>query len=191
MKEMPTIKTNCSQNTLQFMNWIELHSKEMNQLFTLRLSKKIKHCRWKCYIHKQMTLDETCKKIIGNDKKNRIIAYGDASFCHNSKGHPPSLRGNWIYHRLKYIHKANVMYVREFNTSKVCSNCHYSKEMIGFDNGSHHVNKHFVRSCTNCHMIWNRDVNASLNMIYLAKEMIAGRQRPELFSKSLKHALQT
>lgn len=60
----------------------------------------------------------------------------------NSKGHPSSLRGNWIYHRLRYIHGANVLYVKEFNTSQVCSNCHFDKKMIGYKNGIHHVNQH-------------------------------------------------
>ena len=39
---------------------------------------------------------------------------------------------------------------------------------------------HFVKRCTNCLMIWNRDTNAWRNMIYLAKEEHAGREWPAM-----------
>lgn len=34
-------------------------------------------------------------------------------------------------------------------------------------------------------MIWNRDVNADRNMIYLARRMVARQERPRLFSQQL------
>jgi hypothetical protein len=44
-------------------------------------------------------------------------------------------------------------------------------------------NSHFVRRCTekSCRMIWNRDVNATINMITIAKGLISDGGKPRLF----------
>src|ERR1700733_494952 len=47
---------------------------------------------------------------------------------------------------------------------------------------------HFVRRCTVCRTIWNRDVNASRNMVYLALHKVYGLDRPVLFSSRLAEA---
>ncbi|KAJ2960526.1 hypothetical protein NQZ79_g4109 [Umbelopsis isabellina] len=47
---------------------------------------------------------------------------------------------------------------------------------------------HFVRRCTICRTIWNRDVNASRNMAYLALHKIYGMDRPVVFSSRLDQA---
>lgn len=189
MKNMPTSKTDCSDNTLLLMNYIFSYKKKIDLYFKIQCTRYIKHNRWRCYIHKHKTLDDACKRILRN-KENPVISYGDASFCHNNKGHPSSLRGNWIYHRLKYIHNVTIFYTREYNTSQVCSNCHAERRLVGlctkydiFRSGTKRPNNtHFVRSCTNCRMIWNRDVNASRNILNLGK---IGSKRPEVFSRKL------
>lgn len=192
MKHMPTSKTNCSDCTLLLMDYLFENKNQVDKYFSMQCSRYIRHNRWRCYIHKSKTLDDACKSILSG-KKNPIISYGDASFCHNNKGHPPSLRGNHMYHRLKHVHHVNIFYMREFNTSQVCSNCHVERKMVGLCTKNdinrpstiRPSNTHFVRSCTNCRMIWNRDVNASRNMLYLGKIFMSGNIRPEIFSKKL------
>lgn len=161
MKDMPTSKTHCSYNTLYLMNYLYDNKYKIDEYFKIQCSRYIRHNRWRCYIHKNKTLDKVCKKILLG-KENPVISYGDASFCHNNKGHPSSLRGNWIYHRLKYIHKTNIFYTREFNTSQICSNCHAECRLVGLctkydiarPGTKRPSNTHFVRSCTNCRMIF-------------------------------------
>ena len=192
MRYMPTSKSHCSDNTLLLMDYLFHNKEKINLYFKIQCTRNTRHLRWRCYIHKHKTLDNACKKIVGN-KVNPVISYGDASFCHNSKGHSPSLRGNWMFHRLKYIHNVKIFYTREYNTSQVCSNCHADKRLAGLctkydidrPGTIRPSNTHFVRSCTNCRMIWNRDVNASRNMLYLGKIGILGLERPEIFSRKL------
>lgn len=189
MKNMPTCKTDCSYNTLLLMTYLFNNKNKLNEYLEIQCTRYIRHNRWRCYIHKHKTLDDACKKILSG-KENPVISYGDASFCHNTKGHPSSLRGNHIYHRMKFVHHVNIFYTREFNTSQICSNCHAEQRLVGLCTKYDIVrpgtkrpsNTHFVRSCTNCRMIWNRDVNASRNILYLGKKE---SERPELFCRKL------
>ena len=151
-------------------------------------------------MHRQKTLDYFCNEI--NKEPNTVIAYGDASFCHASKGYPATLKGNWIRHRLEKVHSAHVLQVNEFNTSQICFNCHDENEipakLVGLSskrdpyraNVKRPIQNHFIRRCTHCRMIWNRDVNASLNMIYVGQHLVARLIRPNNFSRRLDKPLE-
>lgn len=43
----------------------------------------------------------------------------------------------------------------------------------------------FVRRCTNCRIIWDRDYNASQNIIYVAKRVFEGVERDQLFANQI------
>ena len=64
----------------------------MQILFKLKTERNTRHKRWRCYIHKIKTLENFCKTMAR--KPDALFAYGDASFCHNSKVYSPSLKGN-------------------------------------------------------------------------------------------------
>ena len=162
-------------------------------MFELQCTRTIRQHRWKSYIHSQKTLDSICKRLINNNP-NTVVAYGDSSFNHNSKGYAPTLKSNRIKHRLEKVHGARVLMVRKFNTSQVCSSCHFPAKLVPLRSNCiplaaqvpvAPIKPHFVRRCTNCLMIWNRDTNAWRNIIYLAKEEHVGRKRPAIFSNSL------
>jgi len=193
----PTSKTANSEGTLTYLKYLAEHQPHMNTLFDLELESRTKHKRWRSYIHKHKALDAYCLQMIDGQKTNTLFSYGDASICHNSKGYDSSLKGNWIKHRLESIHGCNLMMMKEFNTSQVCSHCHFDKKIVAVGSRrdprrfdfphSRPAEPHFVRRCTNCLMIWNRDLNASRNMIYLAQLTIQDRPRPALFCVSLQH----
>jgi len=194
--KMETSKTYDSAHTLFYLQYLLDNKDKMNLLFELELYHRTRKKRWRSYIHKQKTLDQFCLSMIDGQKENTIFAYGDASYCHNNKGYAPSLKGNWIKHRLEKVHNAHLLMTREYNTSQVCSSCQHDRKLVSlgskydprqFDfTRSRPAQKHFVRRCTNCLIIWNRDLNASRNMIYLCRQMLLGLGRPALFSQSLK-----
>ena len=64
-------------------------------------------------------------------KPNAIFAFSNASFCHNSKGYSPSLKGNLIKSRWENIHEACVIMVPEYNASQVWSGCHLVQAASG------------------------------------------------------------
>ncbi|KAI9193290.1 kinase-like domain-containing protein [Polychytrium aggregatum] len=64
------------------------------------------------------------------------------------------------------VSKIHVCSVNEFNTSQVCSHCREAKRLEKVEHLD--IEKpHFVRSCASCHTLWDRDINASRNMISL------------------------
>ncbi len=165
MLQSPTSKTPDSERTLEYLQYLSDHGNKMELLFALELESRTKHKRWRSYIHKQKTLDNFCKQLIDGQKANTLFAYGDASFNHNSKGYAPSLKGNWIKHHLQKVHNCNLVMIREYNTSQVCSACHHNEKLVGvgslrdtkrfdFPHSTPPVKPHFVRRCTHCLMIW-------------------------------------
>jgi hypothetical protein len=88
-----------------------------------------------------------------------------------------------------------VVNVNEHNTSQVCSSCFQDTKLCAvgsrqdpFVTRPESVAKaHFVRRCTNstCRTIWNRDINAACNMVYLALHKVYCLDRPEVFSVQL------
>ena len=189
MGNMPSSKTDRSTQTMAYLNYLFEHQNKLQELFDLQCTRNIRQHRWKAYIHTQKTLDRICHRLT-KDHPNSVIAYGDSSFSHNSKGYAPTLKANRIKHRLEKVHGTRVLMVNEFNTSQVCSLCQHPSKLVSLKSNRDPaaarvpvvpVKPHFVRRCTHCLMIWNSDTNAWRNMIYLAKEEHAGRERPEIF----------
>jgi hypothetical protein len=64
--------------------------------------------------------------------------------------------------------KSVIVDIGEFKTSKICSRC---KEMnlkpTKLPNGNYTKS---ILDCKNCHILWNRDVNASKNMLDISQE---------------------
>lgn len=154
----PTSKTATSAETVKYLEYLVNNQEKMELLFELESESRTRHKRWRSYIHKQKTLDSFCNQLIDGQKENTIFSYGDASFCHNSKGYDSSLKGNWIKHRLQKVHKCNLIMMREFNTSQVCSACHHDKKLVAvgssrdprcsdFPHSSRPQQPHFVRRC--------------------------------------------
>ena len=196
---LPTSKTVCAEATQIYLQHLHTHAAEMERRFDLECRRSTRHKRWRSYIHKYKTLDAYCSRLYNQENKhNTVVAYGDASFCHTSKGHVASLKGNWIKHRLEKVHGIHVLMTKEYNSSQVCSACHHDKKLTGLGskrdptyhlyNYAHVSRKHFVRRCTNCLMIWQRDVNAANDMITIARRVVARQDRHPLFSQQLQHA---
>ena len=109
---------------------------------------------------------------------------GAAGFCHAQKGHAAT-----PYKRLKQMlsERANacVIEVGECNTSQVCSCCHgrlksvKGEKFVGEGVTAYMI--HGIKVCPHCKVTWNRDVNASRNILHIFQELRNGRGRPEAF----------
>ncbi|KAL1931547.1 hypothetical protein VTP01DRAFT_9690 [Rhizomucor pusillus] len=75
--------------------------------------------------------------------------------------------------------EAVIVTIDEYRTSQVCHSClaRSLRNVTSEDNISHHG----ILDCQNCGMLWNRDVNASKNMYYIASRVWLGLGRPEPF----------
>jgi putative transposase-like DNA-binding protein len=190
---VPSLKLGISGRTLENVSYL-FNSKRMVALYDLRGSKKCRKLRWKAYIHQKKTLSRFAAEILSDlpTDKVTVIGFGDSSFNHASKGHAPTPGSRQLRHLLRHSKekwrwpkwKTHVLDIWEFNTSKVCSQCHATRR-LGEEKGV--TEKHFVRRCEepSCQAIWNRDINAALNMVYLTKLLLMEKVRPPLFSKSL------
>lgn len=121
----------------------------------IRRRKKDQEC--KCNAHRFQQLDS---------EEAAIVAYGAANFNTSSSGCAPS--PNASIARALQKHGVKVAMVDEFRSSKLCCSCHTPLVSIDGRTDGHHA---LLRcSNSNCHKretIWNRDVNAAINMASL------------------------
>jgi hypothetical protein len=133
------------------------------------------------------------QQLMNEKRQTTIIAFGDASFNHASKGYPPAPR-RLVLRNLLVRLGVHVLDIDEYNSSQVCSKCHRPMKLIDaggtisqeLDQKAVNVTeKYFVRRCYSCRTIWGRDHNACRNMIHLGKLMLMNAPRPQLFSVQL------
>jgi transposase len=87
-------------------------------------------------------------------------------------------------------HGYDVYLVDEHKTSCTCHNCHGRCETFRYCQNprpwkqEQTIKRHGLVMCQTCHSIWNRDVNASLNIYEIMKSHIEKRKRPEHLLRS-------
>jgi len=122
---------------------------------------------------------------------NVVVGFGDWNEKGHRKGHE-QLKGIGFH---KMIRNAGyeVFLVNEHRTSKTCSNCKDGSCECEYARKCNNprpwkreevIDRHGLVICQRCKTLWNRDVNASLNIHDIMKETIAGRGRPSYFLKS-------
>lgn len=164
-----------------------LGSVDFTHLFDLKCSHRYKKLRWSSYMHNQKTVRKFCEELIAdNDRSKTVICFGDASFSHNLKGTATSPKQERFKKCFRLI-GCNVYDTPEYNSSQVCTNCLKPQRLEPGCKSKKVIEKHFVRSCIEktCQTIWNRDVNAALNMIKIGKGLILEGSKPEVFSHQL------
>ena len=155
--------------------------------------KEIKDSKFFVYTKKQKVRCRIRKLI----PENSIVALGNAHI-NPSFGHLPSTPTNSLN---KFIFKDRTVYdVCEFRTSKLCSNCgRYLEDPIinGHRVESHSIRRSHRRSrnlrfledevrCSNnecSYMLWDRDVNASINILNKLVNVMTSQESHKRFSR--------
>jgi hypothetical protein len=121
-----------------------------------------------------------------------IVAFGNGSAPH-LRGKLPAPSKRFLRH-LKSLSKRNVfvstVIIDEYLTSQVCAKCHQrtlvnlrERSMPSTTAGS---KIHAVLKCSSCSTVWNRDVMAAKNILYIFQYMaLHNNERPEPFKRRI------
>ena len=119
---------------------------------------------------RRRTLDKICNDICPT--MQHTVAFGAARFEHAMGGQRSGSAGV-IRRHLVRKRPGRVCLVDEYNTSKMCSECAAPPQRLEHPRMVRHVNNvgdrripiYGLCQCqSGCHMLWNRDVNAAINI---------------------------
>lgn len=182
----------------------------VQSFFSARRQKRL---RWSTYMKQKQALSYLCFRLTGGRPRQTVVAFGAAGFSASSPGHATAGKKN-IKRCLRQC-GVQVIDIDEYLTSQICSNCHQRKLAVcrykrieikpniakteskedkveikmedDVKSASRRVGVHGVRVCQNCHIVWNRDVNAARNILsifhYLRDTKNQGL-RPVCFQRS-------
>ncbi|KAG2816171.1 hypothetical protein PC112_g13589 [Phytophthora cactorum] len=196
--DIPSFKTASYEQYLERLKYFWHHVEFLIQLCVDR-----PFLKWK-FFQKRMArvaVDEIARRIVPTVSRQTCVAYGDLSRrkgIKGIKGHAPSPEK-----RLKEAlrKRATVVSMDEFRTSKLCSQCHQTLSAVRYSVNTKLPKRkckgvvlvrnraevefedktcNAVLRCDheNCEArYWNRDVNATINMVELLKSEVLGRGR--------------
>ncbi len=184
-KNIPSAKVSDSES---YCKRIKFVLTRINQVLDFYCAKRHRKLRWRTYVKEQKAYEKIVRELAGDTPRRKVlIAYGDAGFSHASKGTasgPTKTLRKMIAQRV-----GKVVDIDEYNTSKLCCAC--KTEMKGLRTvGSGDRGNYSVRQCANteCNRnVWNRDVNAAINIINLYLYQAQGILRPLEFSRPKLH----
>ncbi|CAO1376712.1 unnamed protein product [Diamesa hyperborea] len=151
--------------------YIKFSLKHMTELQQLYLKRKVCRLRFDNYIRRAETISKVIKdKIVQESVKKVVVCFGDSKQASNSpmKGYIKSPHTKFIK-MLKLHPKVIFIPINEYNTTKVCSTC--------LKKDKHIVSKspHRFSCCNQCKIVWNRDVNAGMNILKIGyKRLVEG-----------------
>ena len=95
------------------------------------------------------------------------------------KGNKCGVTGVFWHASKKWEKEENLLVVtiNEFMTSRICNI--YNENSLKKVDG---VNDHSVLGCQNCKTLWQRDINATKNMLLISSLIWNDNGRPEVFS---------
>lgn len=134
------------------------------------------------FCKEKSAMEDVVARICGTRNKEAqkrvIVAYGDGDNNGTMRGTAP-IMSTKLFNKVSEC--ATVVLVNEFNTSKLCSCCHEAMEQY---------NKQFrMKRCHNNECIrnvWDRDVNASINIKDLFLEKCYNGSRIKAFKRTRK-----
>jgi hypothetical protein len=137
---------------------------------------------------KQRVLEKMVDKIT-KKRRNVVLAYGSANVGSCVRHNPPIAAKAF---RRRCQQKCKVVMIDEYRTSRVCSECGGNlKQMKGEKVPEHDKAPQewkrksiwAVQVCQDCGMVWNRDRNASINILSIFHSLISTGERPAPFRR--------
>jgi hypothetical protein len=191
---------------------IRVYLSVLPALLASRFTRGYRSMRFFRYNGKQKAIQKVCDLIAPSDR-TVVVGFGDWTNNGSGISRPCSGPIREIRHCLKS--RPNVLYknVDEFRTSCTCHGCHSrlsnmradsvrlrrSKEGETIRKEVKNSKVHKVLHCCNsvgvepvmarCGATWNRDVNASKNILMLLKLWITGVERPSVFTRTSKNTV--
>ena len=154
-------------------------------------TKRIRKTAFWCYGKRDKCLDTLCQKIT-EGKRGTLVAFGGAAACSTGCGYAPVPQKR-LRMRLEKVHGARVTLVNEFQTSQICSSFGTRSQCKGrLQNVRINDEKIWaLKRCTSCKsskgtdLIWNRDRNASLNILSIYLHLAEHGDRPDAFKRGV------
>lgn len=159
--------TEKSQESPHQLNY-EAYTKHRLSIFQFKQSvfcqRKVTKLKMKKHICVNKTINNIAKSLVPDIKRKTLICIGSTEIAGNSpmKGYIRTPNRKLIEALRNRM--ADILFVNEFRTTKLCGNCH--QENITSKS------PHRYQFCPNCHTCWNRDVNAGVNILYLGECVI-------------------
>ena len=152
------------QTWREFISFALKHMEELQLVF---LHKKIARLKFDGYIRREKTIAKIIRDEFVKDATGKVVVFfGNGKTSNNSpmKGYIRSPHTKFIQ-QLKRHHQIQFVDVDEYNTTKVCSSC------LSKDHHTISKSPHRFSSCKECKIVWNRDVNAGLNILYIGYQL--------------------
>ena len=174
----------------KFQEYISIKTQVNAKLFEFYKNSQVRQFKFNQYVNTQRSESNMVnhfKEKYGGPK-NTIIALGDhTQGQHQMKYHEPTK--DIGMRRVFQKHGYRVYLINEAYTSKLCHGCKSENEKFYWRPSMRPKTKGQIRQvhglirCTNvqCRIKWNRDVNASLNILEIATSILAGKGKPKAF----------
>ena len=198
MDEVKSIKARDTCQVETFKTNIKTYIELLPSLLRHRMDKNYRGMRFQRYIGKQKAIQEI-SDLIAPPNKTTIIGFGN---WNGGNGTPIKRRCAGPLQEIKFeLHKRKNVFlemIHERNTSQVCSCCYEKLTNMRSETKNGVKKVHKVLHCKSnqtlkpelraqrCGTTWNRDVNASKNILELLLHMINGSKRPSVFMMPLK-----
>ena len=167
---------NCS--TLEgFRAYLSALRPSLPRILAFYGSPKWRNAAFRCYYLRQKLLHDVCHQFRKTGKQT-VVFFGAARFNLSSRGHPSTTPLALIRRELSRFPGVTVIPIDEFRTSQICSKC---MTRMG---GPSPFGSWRLKACPHCRTVWDRDVNAARNILYLGDRMDANAgARPEPFCR--------
>ena len=180
--------THQTPNSSELISYLQTLNQQADQRWTHLTQKKYARNRMDVYIHKHQCLDRFFQSLIKENPEEPIIAYGSAKFPSTGRGEV-SVPTTFV--AKKCAQHFEDPDVDEFRTSMMCHKCGEKLMFLYHDEegnikrtkeaGHSYTEIRGLRWCgsTKCRKLRNRDENAALNILKIARS----KKRPENLSR--------
>ena len=161
-KVINNLKSFKTVNIEKYKEAFDTYNDNYDKMIDFYNGKPYKKWKFKTYCFSKKTISQMCKDITKN--KKTLVGYGDWSKNQGIIKKHPSTPNKKLRDALIRYKNCKVVSVNEYRTSKECSLC---KEAVYNLKDSKNKKCHQVVRCSNneCSMCWQRDKNASRNIL--------------------------